>query len=278
MNFMHEEPDETLWTMCKSGKDRTFAMLVRNAAVIFGKANKEKTQKIAIAMAHSNHAETMASGVGGTRGAVGLKLGAALTGIKFMGKIFPARLSGDEILGGEVKQHWENDISYVNNWEKVVPKKQESSVEKFINNSFIDDDELLRAKAKIPNHFEPKMRVEPRDSKVNQGGSNIVWGITFIATIALVMMIGPVGLIIGPMLGYLGSQLIANKDQKKQEDIASYYKNTPNKMQQNSNSSIDHQLKTEVEQLMNRVSNLENKLNNKSATISKEQDNSSLRK
>ncbi len=199
-NDIHNNKNKILWTMCKSGKDRTFIMLLRNAAVIFGKNSND--QQIALSLAKSNHADVMAGGVGGTRGALGLIVGAALTGIKFLGMKFRARLSGDKILGGEVKNHWTNDISYINNWEKGIPtdiksqeKKQPPPLQSVTSN-------FKGIAAGNDDTLSTKTLHKTQQPVVTSSPNNTPWLSMLVSTIVFTSLFGPIGLIVGPIIGY----------------------------------------------------------------------------
>lgn len=245
-NELSQKENETLWTMCKSGKDRTFAMLVRNAAVIFGRKdniyNKEHAQQIAIAMAQSNHSDIMAAGAGATRGAVGLKLGAALTGIKFLGTKWRARLSKDEILGGEVKKHWTNNISAINNWEKSVSKHRAKAITKEENSQPIHYSSNTTS---TPYLQQTEIPTKEPNKENNPFKSYFTIGMMIAGTIFLGVMMGPAGFIIGMILSYSCSKWI-NSNNNKHKHYHSSNNIPKSTLRQQLNNQIDHNLKNQA--------------------------------
>ena len=95
-----------LWTMCKSGKDRTFGIMTRNAATQFGMS--DKSEAFAKAIGDTGHAEAMAAGAGATRGAYGLKLKEMFIRMK------------DKLLCA-LKGRFSNEICQVNNMSAAKP-------------------------------------------------------------------------------------------------------------------------------------------------------------
>lgn len=119
-------PNTLFWAKCKSGKDRTFMILFNNMTSILGdnyKGDKEK-RAIADALLYSNHAETMASSAGGSRGAVGLKLGGTYLRLFWTDRLKLINSKGNNhALGNKTGKHWENKISYINTVHPIQNKE-----------------------------------------------------------------------------------------------------------------------------------------------------------
>ncbi len=115
-----EKYDQVSWLQCKSGKDRTNAMIDATQTKILSKdENLNCTMdQIKEAMVKSNHAERSAGGPGGSVGADGLKVDGVFGTLNRIN----IKMFLDSFLSGSVIEHWTNTIALINNTKLKEPK------------------------------------------------------------------------------------------------------------------------------------------------------------
>lgn len=133
---LDKQGGQAIWVKCKSGKDRTFMVLFNNITSILGEKEPHNKRAIADSLLYSNHAETMASSAGGSRGAVGLKLRGTYLRLFWTD---PLKVLGEKslshILGANTSEHWENKISDIN----TVHPKQNKKIKEKLSSYSIED-------------------------------------------------------------------------------------------------------------------------------------------